>query len=228
MNIKKTLLSIMTIVLFSLGTTQVQATVGVGIKLQNLDLDTAASDDIDNNGTVDTNKTFNDTATIPSFFVEKNFDAPFGNIALGVSVIPFEADIDKRSISQSSQKAKADGAATTGTNSAEGTVSDHYTIYIQPGVNVGDSLVYASFGMAFASVEGKSASISSTNITESKDLEGTHLGIGVKRVNDFGMMLKLEYAQTDYDQVSWVTANDTKGMADLDSSVVSVSIGKEF
>ena len=58
--------------------------------------------------------------------------------------------------------------------------------------------------------------------------EVTHLGIGVKRVNDFGMMLKLEYAQTDYDQVSWVTANDTKGMADLDSSVVSVSIGKEF
>ena len=228
MKIKKILLSMMTIALFSLGTAQVQATVGFGIKIQNLDLDTAASDDIDNNGSVDSNKTFNDTATIPSFFVEKNFDAPFGNIALGVSVIPFEADIDKRSISQSSVKAKADGAATTGTNSAEGTVSDHYTIYIQPGVNVGDSLVYASFGMAFASVEGKSASISSTNITESKDLEGTHLGIGLKRVSDTGTMVKLEYSQTDYDQVSWVTSNSTKGMADLDSSVISVSLGKQF
>ena len=165
---------------------------------------------------------------MPSFFVEKNFDAPFGNLAIGVSVIPFEADIDKRSISQSDLGAKADGAASTGTNSAEGTVSDHYTIYIQPGFNVGDSLVYASFGMAFAEVEGKNNSISSTNITESKDLEGTHLGIGVKRVSDTGMMIKLEYAQTDYDQVSWVTANSTKGMADLDSSVVSISLGKEF
>ena len=228
MNIKKTLLSIMTIVLFSLGTTQVQATVGVGIKLQNLDLDTAASDDIDNNGSVDSNKTFNDTATIPSFFVEKNFDAPFGNIALGVSVIPFEADIDKRSISQSSQKAKADGAATTGTNSAEGTVSDHYTIYIQPGVNVGDSLVYASFGMAFASVEGKSASLSSTNITETKDLEGTAIGIGIKREGSNGGFVKFDYTQTSYDQVSWVTSNSTKGMADLDDSVLSISLGKQF
>ena len=228
MNIKKTLLSIMTIALFSLGTAQVQATVGFGIKLQNLDLDTAASDDIDNNGSVDSNKTFNDTATIPSFFVEKNFDAPFGNLAIGVSVIPFEADIDKRSISQSSQKAKADGAASSGTNSAEGTVSDHFTIYVQPGVNVGSNLFYASFGMAFAEVEGKNNSISSTNITESKDLEGTHLGIGVKRVSDEGMMIKLEYSQTDYDQVSWVTGNSTKGMADLDSSVVSISLGKEF
>ncbi len=228
MNIKKILLSVMTIALFSLGTAQVQATVGFGIKLQNFDLDTAASDDIDNNGSVDTEKTFNDTATVPSFFVEKNFDAPFGNLAIGVSVIPFEADIDKRSISQSDLGAKADGAASTGTNSAEGTVSDHYTIYIQPGFNVGDSLVYASFGMAFAEVEGKNNSISSTNITESKDLEGTHLGIGVKRVSDTGMMIKLEYAQTDYDQVSWVTANSTKGMADLDSSVVSISLGKEF
>ena len=82
--------------------------------------------------------------------------------------------------------------------------------------------------MAFAEVEGKNNSISSTNITESKDLEGTHLGIGVKRVSDEGMMIKLEYSQTDYDQVSWVTGNSTKGMADLDSSVVSISLGKEF
>ena len=38
MKIKKILLSLMTITLFSLGTAQVQATVGIGIKLQNLDL----------------------------------------------------------------------------------------------------------------------------------------------------------------------------------------------
>ena len=165
---------------------------------------------------------------MPSIFIEKNFDAPFGNLAIGVSYIPFEADIDKRSVTQSSVKAKADGAATTGTNSAEGTVSDHFTIYIQPGVNVLSNTVYLNLGMAFADVEGKNNSISSTNITESKDLEGTVMGVGVKRVSDSGTFLKLEYTEIDYDQVSWVTSNSTKGMADLDSSVVSISLGKEF
>ena len=36
-----------------------------------------------------------DTATMPSIFIEKNFDAPFGNLAIGVSYIPFEADIEQ-------------------------------------------------------------------------------------------------------------------------------------
>tara|TARA_B100000965_G_scaffold246306_1_gene206770 strand:+ start:461 stop:1147 length:687 start_codon:yes stop_codon:yes gene_type:complete len=228
MKIKKILLSLMTITLFSLGTAQVQATVGIGIKLDNLDLTTDASDDIDNNGSVDSRKSYDDTATMPSIFIEKNFDAPFGNLAIGVSYIPFEADIDKRSVTQSSVKAKADGAATTGTNSAEGTVSDHFTIYIQPGVNVLSNTVYLNLGMAFADVEGKNNSISSTNITESKDLEGTVMGVGVKRVSDAGTFLKLEYTEIDYDQVSWVTSNSTKGMADLDSSAFSISLGKEF
>lgn len=229
MKIKKILLSIMTITLFSLTTVQVQAgSWGMGIQFQNLDLTTAASDDIDNNGSVDSTKTVDDTATIPAIFVEKNFDAFGGNLALGVKYIPFEADIDKRSITQSSQKAKADGAATSGTNSAEGTVSDHYTIYVQPGYNVGTNLVYLNFGMAFAEVEGRSVSLSSTDITESKDLEGTQIGIGIKRVSDSGIMLKLEYSETDYDQVSWLTSNSTKGMADLDTSAFSISLGTEF
>ena len=222
-------MSFTAITLFSLSAIQVQAGEwGVGLKLNNLDLSTAASDDIDNNGSVDSTASYDDTATAPAIFIEKNFDAGFGNIALGVSYIIGEADIDKRSITQSSQKAKADGAATTGTNSAEGTVSDHYTVYIQPGMNVGSNLVYLNLGMAFADVEGKSNSISSTNITESKDLEGFQYGIGVKRVSDQGIFLKLEYSETDYDEVSWVTSNSTKGMADLDTSNFSVSVGTQF
>ena len=95
-------------------------------------------------------------------------------------------------------------------------------------MNLGSNLVYLSFGMSFADVEGKNNSISSTNITESKDLEGTQYGIGIKRVSDSGIMLKLEYSETDYDKVSWVTSNSTKGMADLDTSAFSISLGTQF
>ena len=95
-------------------------------------------------------------------------------------------------------------------------------------MNVGSNLVYLNLGMAFADVEGKSNSLSSTNITESKDLEGFQYGIGIKRVSDQGIFLKLEYSETDYDEVSWVTSNSTKGMADLDTSNFSVSVGTQF
>ncbi len=227
--IKKTVLSLMTIALFSLGALQAHAgSWGIGFKFENHFLDTGASDDIDNNGTVDTNKTFSDTIMIPAIFVERNLDAPFGNLAVGVSYIPFEAEIDKRSISQSSVTTKAAGAASSGTNSAEGTISDHITFYVQPGFNVGTNLVYLNFGMSYADVEGKNNSISSTNITETKDLEGTAIGIGIKREGSNGGFVKFDYTQTSYDQVSWVTSNSTKGMADLDDSVLSISLGKQF
>ncbi len=229
MNIKKLFLSISAIILLSLSAVQVQAgTWGVGIKIDSHSLDSNVSDDIDSNGTVNTTKTFTDKATGASIFIERNIEVGNGNIALGVNLIPGEVDIDKRSISQSSLKAKANGAATTGTNSAEGTVSNHYTVYIQPGVNLGSNLVYLSFGMSFADVEGKNNSISSTNITESKDLDGTMIGIGLKRVSDAGTFVKLEYSQTDYDKVSWKTDNSTTGHAELDNSILSLAVGKQF
>jgi len=229
MNIKKLILSFAAVILLSVSAGHVQAgSWGVGIKVGSHSLDTGASDDIDNNGSVDSTKTFTDKVVAGSIFVERNFDTNFGSVALGVNYIPVDADIDKREISQSSQKALADGAATTGTNAASGTVKDHYTIYVQPGFELGDNLVYLNFGLAFADITGKSESISSTNLSETKSLEGTQLGIGLKRVGGNGGFVKLEYSQTDYDQVSWVTSNDTKGMADLDDSILSISLGKQF
>ena len=231
MNIKKIFLSISAIILFSITTVQVQANSwGVGIKIDSHTLTTDASDDIDNNGTVTSRKSFEDKAKGASIFLERNIETAFGNIALGINYIPGEVDIDKRSVSQSSVKAIADGAATTGTNSAQGTVSRHMTVYVQPGINLGSSMntLYLSLGMSFADVEGKNNSISSTNLTQTRDLDGTQIGIGLKRTGDNGAFLKLEYSQTDYDQVSWVTGNSTKAMADLDNTILSLAVGKQF
>jgi len=229
MNIKKIFLSFTAIILLAVSAGQVQAgSWGIGFKVDAHNLDTGVSDDIDSNGTVNSTATYSDRVIAGSIFVERNIDTPFGSVALGVSYIPIDADIDKRSISQSSVKAKADGAASSGTNSAEGTIKDHYTIYLQPGFNVGENLVYLNFGLSFADINGKSNSISSTNISETKDLEGTQLGIGVKHSLDNGGFVKLEFTSTEYDQVSWTTSNSTKGMADLDDTVLSLAVGKQF
>ena len=58
-------------------------------------------------------------------------------------------------------------------------------------------------------------------------LDGVKLGIGVAK--DFGgMFVKLEYAETDYDDISVTTANNTKITADIDNQVTSLSVGRSF
>ena len=42
------------------------------------------------------------------------------------------------------------------------------------------------------------------------------------------MVVKLDYSDTDYDEVSFVTSNNTTGTVDLDNRSLSLSIGKQF
>ena len=229
MKIKKILTSISAVILFSMTAAQVQANSwGIGLKIDSHVLDSAVSDDIDSNGTINSRASYEDKATGASIFIEKNIETGFGNIALGINYIPFEVDVDKRSVSQTSLTDKS-SSSTSGTNSAEGTISNHYTLYVQPGLGVGtNSLIYLNFGLSFADVEGKSVSLSSTDLTETKDLEGTQLGIGIKRTGDAGGFVKLEYSQTDYDKVSWKTDQSTTGHADLDNNILAIAVGKQF
>ena len=106
----------------------------LGITLSNNDLDTLMTDDIDSDGTITTTKALTDSVTAGSIFAELTIGGSSGPLAVtfGVDFIPVDADLDKRSASQSSLKATADGAATTGTNTGKATIDDHITYYIQP------------------------------------------------------------------------------------------------
>ena len=59
-------------------------------------------------------------------------------------------------------------------------------------------------------------------------MDGTKIGFGIKRVADNGLVVKLDYSETDYDPVSFTTSNNTKATADLDNSTVALSIGRQF
>ena len=200
----------------------------VGVSVSDNTLDTAGKEDVDSNGTIDATKTVSDDFAVGSIFAEfTNMGDRFG-ITLGVDYIPFDADIDKRSITQS-ELGDEDDTASTGTNSVEGTVSDHMTIYIQPGYMVGPStMLYGTLGYASATVNGKSVSITHTDINKDKDLDGTKIGVGIKKMLDNGMFIKADYSETDYDAVSFTTSNDTKATADLDNTAFALSLGKQF
>ena len=225
---RKLVLSIFGIMLLSISS--VLANAGIGVTLSYNDISTAAKEDVDNNSTTDATKNVSDKVGAASIFAEYTYEYNGMLLTFGVDVIPTSADIDKRTTTQTSIKAKAAGAAAkvSGTNSVEATISDHITYYLQPGFPMSENTTfYGTLGYSMANIEGKSNSISSTNITKGEDLAGVKLGLGVKW--DAGSyFMKFDYAQTDYNQVGWTTDNGTKGMADLDNKAVSVSMGKSF
>ena len=199
----------------------------IGVSVSDNTLDTAGKEDVDNNGTIDATKNVTDDFAVGSIFAElTNMGEKFG-VTLGLDYIPFDADIDKRSISQTSMTTSS--TVTSGTNSVSGSVEDHFTIYIQPGFMIKpNTMLYGTLGYANATVNGKSTSLTHTNINKDQDLEGTKIGVGVKHVYDNGIFVKADYAETDYDVVSFTTSNNTKATADLDNKSYGLSIGKQF
>ena len=203
------------------------AEVTIGVTMSSNSLDTAGSEDVDSNGTIDATKNVTDDFLVGSVFLENTVIGDTLGLTIGVDYIPFDADIDKRSISQSSIKDSS--TVTTGTNSVEGTVEGHKTFYIQPGFRYGDnSMIYATLGIAMADINVKNSSISSTDMNKTVDLDGTKLGVGFKTVKDSGLVIKLDYTDTSYDEVSFTTSNNTKATADLDNTALALSIGKQF
>ena len=203
------------------------AEVTIGVTMSSNSLDTAGKEDVDSDGTIDDTKNVTDDFLVGSVFLENTIMGDKLGLTIGLDYIPFDADIDKRSISQSSIKDTS--TVTTGTNSVEGTVESHKTFYIQPGLRYGDSsMIYGTFGIVMADINVKNTSISSTDINKTVDLDGTKLGVGVKTVRDNGLVIKLDYTDTSYDTVSFTTSNNTKATADLDNTAIALSIGKQF
>ena len=219
---KKLVLSILFLLSF---VTASYAQVSVGLTVSMADVQSGLKDDIDNNGSTDTTKNISNDVTFGSIFFEKAIN---DNMSVGIDFIPFEAEFDSRSTTQSSLKAKADGAATSGTNKGTADVSKHLTFYLQPQREIRDGLkVFGTLGLVKADVESLVQSVSSTDKTVEQSLDGMKLGLGLKKETGIGF-IKLEYSQTDYDDVSVTTSNSTKVTADIDTNILALSVAKSF
>ena len=201
------------------------AQVSVGLTVSMADVQSGLKDDIDNNGSTDTTKNISNDVTFGSIFFEKAIN---DNMSVGIDFIPFEAEFDSRSTTQSSLKAKTDGAATSGTNKGTADVSKHLTFYLQPQKEIRDGLkVFGTLGLVKADVESLVQSVSSTDKTVEQSLDGMKLGLGLKKETGIGF-IKLEYSQTDYDDVSVTTSNSTKVTADIDTDILALSVARSF
>ena len=217
---KKLVLSI--IYLFGFATTSF-AQISVGFTISNADVESTVKDDIDSNGTTDTTKDISNDVVFGSIFIER---AVNDNMSIGIDFIPFEAEFESRSTTQTSLKTAE--PSTSGTNKGTADVSKHLTFYLQPQKEIRDGLkVFGTLGLVKADVESKVQSVSSTNKTVDQSLDGMKLGLGLKKETGIGF-IKLEYSQTDYDEISTTTSNNTKVTADIDTNILALSVAKSF
>ena len=200
------------------------ATGSVGFTISNADVNSSVKDDVDSNGTTDTTKSLSNDVTFASIFFEKALN---DNMSVGIDFIPFEAEFESRSTTQSAIGAKG-SSTTTGTNKGTADVSRHLTFYLQPQKEIRDGLkVFGTVGLVRADVESVVQSVSSTDKTVDQSLDGTKLGLGLKKETGFGFV-KLEYSETDYDEISATTSNSTKVTADIDTEILALSVAKSF
>ena len=77
-------------------------------------------------------------------------------------------------------------------------------------------------------VEGKAVLVTSTDFTKTDTSPGTHFGVGVMAQGANGFFIKVEGNASEYDDVTFTTADSTTAKADMDEESVSVLLGKAF
>ncbi len=203
-----------------------EPTPAVGITVSAATIDSTVFDDVDSNGTKDTTKDISNDIAFGSLFFELTNEVGAGSITVGLDLIPFTAEFDSRSVTQTSRTTST--TDTSGTNKGTVDVKYHTTLYLQPGFTLPNGMtLFGTLGYSTAQVDVDVQSVSSTNKTDDETLNGVKLGAGIKA--DVGPgFVKLEYSETDYDDISTTTSNNTKVTADIDTEVITLSYGKSF
>jgi opacity protein-like surface antigen len=149
------------------------------------------------------------------------------DVAFGLDYIPFTAEIDDRSQTNSDLN---EGTIVTGTRKATLDLKNHITAYVQPSYNLGNGLaVFGKAGFSHADLKISSRGLT-TDGTLNKDdkLQGYLAGIGIQKNIDKTMFVRFEGNYTDYDTVTYTNSEGTKFTADPELWTAKISIGKSF
>ena len=105
------------------------------------------------------------------------------DVAFGLDYIPFSAEIDDRSETNSDQIL---GSTVTGTRKATLDLKNHITAYIQPSYNLGNGLaVFGKAGFSHADLKISSTGLTSDGTLNKDDkLQGYLAGIGIQKKCD--------------------------------------------
>ena len=184
----------------------------IGVSVHAMMLETSGSETLRQSGNV-TNKSIDETATVPSIFIEAvNSDG----LGFGIDYVPV-AELG-------SGTGDDDDAETSGANKASAELASHSTIYV---IAQGDNGLFVKAGMAFADVD-TTENLSTGDSYGNASTEGLMAGIGLSRDLNNGMFVRGELSHVDYDDINLTSTGGSTVKASVDSTNVTLSIGKSF
>ena len=168
-----------------------------------------------------------------SIFVEyaKTIDKDL-DLIIGLDYVPFKAEIESQSKTDTDFREGANGAVATvtGTRTAKLELKDYATLYLQPTFKVGGgTAVYGKVGYIHGDVKisGSNTATGST-INSTDTLNGYVVGLGVQHNINKNVFVRLEGSYTDHDNVTATDSLGTKFTADSELIAGKLSIGYSF
>jgi opacity protein-like surface antigen len=206
--------------------------VGLSASVATID-GTARDTQVNNAGTVvaQTRGATGGDATFPfgSVFLEyaKTIDKDL-DIIFGLDYVPFKAEIESKSFSDSSIEAATD--ATQGVRKAKLELENYSTLYIQPTYKIGGgTAVYGKAGYIYGDVKISGSNTATSSTINAKDtINGYIVGLGVQHNIDKNLFVRLEGNFTAHDDVTATDSKGTKFTADSEMYAGKLSIGYSF
>jgi len=171
-------------------------------------------------------------------------DFPFGSIfveyaktmnkdldlIIGLDYVPFKAEIDSQSRTDSSLEGNADGTSVTGVRKAKLELENYATLYLQPTFKVGGGTsVYGKVGYIHGDVKITGSNTATSSTINAKDtLNGYTVGLGVQHNINKNVFVRLEGNFTAHDDVTATDSKGTKFTADSEMYAGKLSIGYSF
>ena len=173
-----------------------------------------------------------ENAVYGSFFAEIVAKGDMAGITLGAEFVPGEAELGAKSRIDTNGVDPVEND--DGTYTAKADVSDYWSVYLEPTIYLNDNVGFFVKGgysqLTVNSVEDGLA-VGTDSATYGEDeVTGTSWGYGLRAKSDAGVLMKLEYIETEYDTVTLdsTTGNKSRITADVDQQVVKISIGYQF
>ena len=147
-----------------------------------------------------------------SIFVEFIAKESWAGYTIGAEYIPGAASLGTKTRTDTAS-ATEDGATSddSGDYTAKAEIEDHFSVYIEPTVYASEGLgLYLKGGASRVTVKSLESIERGQNSSAygDQDVWGLLLGAGLRYTHSSGMLLKLEYAQTDYSSVTLTSMSD--------------------
>lgn len=180
-------------------------------------------------------KTFDKSKDFPSLFVEGTIRQEGGlgfGLTLGGEYIPGDVILGSGSRADTTSDATETNQDDT-TYTAKAEASDLATFYAEPTFYINDNFgIYGTIGISTVNVKSLEEIGSGTDSSQYGDkmVTGSVVGFGLRAISPWGIFVKIDYRETDYDNITLESSsgNLNKVSADIDQEATRLSIGYQF